>query len=129
MTYAEFCLAFDEATMELMPRGEAAVLRSVINQIHPIAKNTLLTDLLQAPRVLDDPLPLIQGVAKRDQLVTKYVAILRRHRTIILRGSTGLGKTSLARLVTDNLGWRVGLGLFSRPCTYPNCRSSKENCI
>ena len=104
LTYADFCVAFDEATMELMPKGEAAALRSVANQLQPIAKTSLLTPSAQALRVLGNPLPLVRGATLRDQLVAKYASILRHHGTIILRGSTGLGKTSLARMVTDQLG-------------------------
>lgn len=104
LTFAEFCMAFDEATMELMPKGEAAALRSIASQLNPLAKTSTLTTLLQAPRILDKPLPLVQGAVPRDELVAKYAAILRHHGAIILRGSTGLGKTSLARMVTDKLG-------------------------
>lgn len=104
LTYAEFCVAFDKATMELMPKGEAAALRSITSQLHPLAKTSILTALQQAPRILDKPLPLVQGAVPRDELVAKYAAILRHHGAIILRGSTGLGKTSLARMVTDQLG-------------------------
>ena len=53
---------------------------------------------------MDKPLPLVQGAVPRDELVVKYAAILRQHGAIIFRGSTGLGKTSLARMVTDKLG-------------------------
>ena len=104
LTFAEFCMAFDEATMELMPKGEAAALRSIASQLNPLAKTSTLTTLLQAPRILDKPLPLVQGAVPRDELVVKYAAILRQHGAIIFRGSTGLGKTSLARMVTDKLG-------------------------
>ena len=104
LTYADFCVAFDETTMELMPRGEAAALRSIVNQLSSKGKNLLLTNLLQVPRILDNPLPLAQGVATRDELVKKYLTILRRSGALFLRGSTGLGKTSLARLITDEFG-------------------------
>jgi hypothetical protein len=85
LTYADFCVAFDEATMELMPRGEAAALRSIVNQLSLGGKNLPLTNLLQAPRILDNPLPLAQGVATRDELVKKYLTILRRNGAIFLR--------------------------------------------
>ena len=104
LTFAKFCRAFEEATMELMPKGEAAALRSIASQLNPLAKTSNLTTLLQAPCILDKPLPLVQGAVPRDELVAKYAAILRQHGAIILRGSTGLGKTSLARMVTDKLG-------------------------
>ena len=66
LTYADFCVAFDEITMESMPRGEAAALRSIVNQLSPRGKELLLTSHRLAPRILDNPLPLAQGIATRD---------------------------------------------------------------
>ena len=42
--------------------------------------------------------------ANRERLVTDLAGILQCHGAIILHGSTGLGKTSLARLLTDKIG-------------------------
>lgn len=64
LIYADFCRVFDEATMELMPRGEAAILRSFTSQPFPLSQATtsrILNDLMKAPPVLGEPLPLVRG--------------------------------------------------------------------
>lgn len=109
LTYADFCRAFDEATMEMMPRGEAAALRSMISQtasldLNQIAKTSFLASLVGAPLILGKPLPLVRGATRRESLVANMVAVLQHHGAIMLRGSTGLGKTSLARLISDRIG-------------------------
>jgi tetratricopeptide (TPR) repeat protein len=107
LSYADFCRAFDEAIMELMPRGEAAVLRGFTSRLYPLSQVTtspVLNDLMKAPPVLGEPLPLVRGAAQRERLVTDLAGILQCHGAIILHGSTGLGKTSLARLLTDKIG-------------------------
>lgn len=103
LNYSDFCLAFDEATMEVMPKGEALILRSMLNQLNPLAKASSVASTNQTIQVLEGPLPLVRGATSRDDVVTNYESILRNHGAIILRGSTGLGKTSLARLVTDRI--------------------------
>jgi tetratricopeptide (TPR) repeat protein len=108
LSYADFCRAFDEATLELMPRGEAAVLRGgFTSQLYLLSQagtSPVLNDLMKAPPVLGEPLPLVRGAAQRERLVTDLAGVLRCHGAIILHGSTGLGKTSLARLLTDKIG-------------------------
>lgn len=107
LRYADFCRTFDEASMELMPRGEAAALRGLTSQLYTlsqVAKNPVLNDLMIAPPVLGEPLPLVRGAAQRERLVSGLAGILRCHGAIVLHGSTGLGKTSLARLLTDKIG-------------------------
>lgn len=103
LNYADFCQAFDEATMEVMPKGEALVLRSMLNRLSPLANASSVATTNQPLQVLEEPLPLVRGATSRDDVVTNYESILRNHGAIILRGSTGLGKTSLARLVTDRI--------------------------
>jgi tetratricopeptide (TPR) repeat protein len=67
---------------------------------------------MKAPPVLGEPLPLVRGAAKRERLVTDLTGILRCDGAIILHGSTGLGKTSLARLLTDKIGGQWVWGGF-----------------
>ena len=114
LNYADFCRTFDEATMELMPRGEAAALRGLTSQLYSLSQGAApaLYDPMRAPRVLDSPLPLMRGAAQRERLVTDLVGILQSHGAIILHGSTGVGKTLLARLLIDKIGGRWVWGGF-----------------
>ena len=107
LIYADFLRAFEEATMELIPRGEAATLRRAIGQTLPL--NFSLTSDTTASsitllKILDAPLPLVSGAVHRHSLVNELSDVVRRHGAAIVRGSTGVGKTSLARLVTDKIG-------------------------
>lgn len=106
LNYADFLRVFDEATMELMPRGEAAALRHLISRIpesgfalSPGGTAKTITTAL----ILGSPLPLVREATKRESLVTHLSDILRRRGALIIRGSTGIGKTSVARLVTDKI--------------------------
>lgn len=107
LTYADFLRAFDEATTESMPRGEAAALRHVISRISEssfaiIPGETAKT--ITTTRVLGAPLPLVREATNRESLVNSLSEILRRRGALIIRGSTGIGKTSVARLVADKIG-------------------------
>ncbi|UTW51907.1 hypothetical protein KFF05_00440 [bacterium SCSIO 12827] len=97
LTYADFVSLFERVTMELVPKDEAAAIRSV----GQVPGHSMLVDLGQAPNVLGAPLPLLQGAVSRRNVVERLLAALNQFGVLILRGSTGLGKTSLARLVAD----------------------------
>ena len=107
LVYADFVREFERATMELVSREEAVTLRAVtgqIAQLAQIANNPILADLNRAPEVLGAPLRLMEGAASRTDLVNDLAGVLRRHGVLFLRGSTGLGKTSLAQLLVDKIG-------------------------
>ena len=107
LAYADFVREFERATMELVSREEAVTLRAVIGQIAhlaQIANSPILADLNIAPNVLGAPLRLMERAASRTDLVNDLAGILRRHGVLFLRGSTGLGKTSLAQLLVDKIG-------------------------
>jgi len=109
LTFVDFCRAFDTATMESMPRGEAVKLRLMAAQFQQVPHETICSSLsliAQAAPVMGDPLPLVRGAVHREKLVDDISVILQHRRVIFLRGSTGLGKTSLARLLIDKLGDR-----------------------
>ena len=72
LSYDDFCRVFDEATMEWMPRGEAAALRGGFTSqlfLLPQAETSrVLNDLMKAPPVLGEPLPLVRGAASTGTL-------------------------------------------------------------
>ena len=91
--YADFVREFEQATMELVSREEAVANRTFTGQIARLLQTSI------APRVLDSPVRLMEGAAPRTDLVLNLTVILRRYGVLFLRGSTGLGKTSLAQLL------------------------------
>lgn len=97
LRHADFVGLFERVTMELVPKDDAAAIRSV----GQVPGHSMLVDLGQAPNVLGEALPLLQGAVSRKNVVEGLLAVLNQSGVLILRGSTGLGKTSLARLVTN----------------------------
>lgn len=98
LRHHEFLRLFEDATTLQMPRGEAANLRMLQARIEVAP---------QKPRslsVLGPALPLLDRAGRRTALVTGLAEIAGGCGVLFLWGSTGLGKTSLARLVTDRLG-------------------------
>jgi hypothetical protein len=107
LSYADFVREFDQTTMELVSREEAATIRGAISQIAQLAQlanSSALADLRIAPKVLGSPIQLMEGAAARTDLVLDLAGVLRRNGVLFLRGSTGLGKTSLAQLLVDKIG-------------------------
>jgi tetratricopeptide (TPR) repeat protein len=107
LVYADFIRAFEQATMELVSREEAVTRRHTLGQIAQLAQSvtpSMLADLRIAPQVLGSPMHLTEGAAFRTDLVLELAGILRRNRVLFLRGSTGLGKTSLAQLLVGYIG-------------------------
>jgi len=118
LIYTDFIRAFEQATMELVSREKAVTIRNALGPMAALAQGattSMLAALGIAPQVLGSPMRLIEGAAFRTDLVRELVSILRRHRVLFLRGSTGLGKTSLAQLlVSDMEGEWVWAGFRGR---------------
>jgi tetratricopeptide (TPR) repeat protein len=104
LTYADFCRAFQDATMAVVPRGQAEAIRGAF--IAPAQPPVALA------AVLGDPLPLVRGASLRSRLVDELAADLRTHGALLLWGSTGLGKTSLASLVTERASGKFAWASF-----------------
>ena len=103
---------FDEACSDVVPRAELAALRRAAAAQVAAAVGSPALDPSAAPRVLGNPLPVVRGAAGRPDIVVHLCQKLRSHRTLILKGSTGLGKTSLARLSIDSIGGSWGWAGF-----------------
>lgn len=104
LTLAGFIALFDESTLERVPHEEIAALRAM----------AILTSLASGKGpahpsgeldVFDDPLPLVPNAALRASLTEKLAGILSRNSALFISGSTGLGKTHLARAVADAVGF------------------------
>jgi hypothetical protein len=89
---AELDRLFERTTMETMPRGEAARLRAAVS-----AESPMVLDILR------DPLPLVAGAVPRPALVETISSRLSKEFVVFIFGSTGLGKTALARMASNAL--------------------------
>jgi energy-coupling factor transporter ATP-binding protein EcfA2 len=102
----DFAQLFEETTGQWQSRARIdALTTGALSRSGLAAAAALspLTDLTLAPPVLGWPPPLVQGAHPRDALVEDLAAQLDEHRALFLYGSTGLGKTTLARLLVDKV--------------------------
>lgn len=104
LTRADLLSNFAEATHVTMPYSEAAGLREVTRLIAPLlsriegATATALTFSDALPLATQLP-PLPSSTLDRPDLGARLGDILRRTNSLVLHGSTGMGKTTLAKLL------------------------------
>lgn len=106
LRFGDFLSSFDEATTEVIPRAEFEALQNAgrIQQIIGMQDNGEMTRLTAMPQALGSPLPIVKGAIGRCNLVSNVAALLNSVRTVFLHGSSGVGKTNLATLVTGRIG-------------------------
>lgn len=107
LTYGDFLDCFDNATTETIPRSELEILRGAGSHLHQLAGSVeamQLAQLVMGPRTLGAALPLVDGAIRRTRLVDPIVCRVRKHRVLFLHGSSGVGKTNLATLITREIG-------------------------
>ena len=107
LKHHEFLRLFEDATTVQMARGEAASLHMLQAQMAGAALRKP-----PSPPVFGPALPLLDKACHRTALVARLAEIAEGSGVLFLWGSTGLGKTSLARLVTDRLGHSFGWAEF-----------------
>ena len=107
LTRIGFLKRFEKATSELVPRQSSVFLKAKEQQNILIARSagaTLVEGDGFAPiQTFINPIPKVQGAATRDSLVDDLVISVKKHRAIFLSGSTGLGKTHLASLISERI--------------------------
>lgn len=101
LTRPSYILERDSVWQESMPRGEAQRLRQ-------LAAQPAMNLATAYPQVLTTPDPLLAEAVARPALVARLVAAVQHRDVLFLVGSTGFGKTTLARLVCDALGGQWG---------------------
>jgi hypothetical protein len=106
ITYGDFSMAFEEATTESIPKGELEALRSggALVQLAATADALQLAQLAIGPRSLGLPQPIVDGAAIRKGVVEEISKPLKEGKVIFLHGSSGLGKTNLAALLSCHIG-------------------------
>lgn len=104
--YGDFLSAFDEATTEVIPRGalEAMQNSGSMRLAFRMQEASEIARLATMPPSLGTPLPIVRGATSRTNLVNRIAAQLRSSKTVFLYGSSGVGKTNLASLVTEEIG-------------------------
>jgi hypothetical protein len=102
LSFGDFLSSFEEATTEVIPRGTfEAMLSAGGFQRQDVGEVSRL--MAMSPN-LGLPLPRVAGAIERKNLVEKVAALLISMRVVFLHGSSGVGKTNLASLVTSEIG-------------------------
>ena len=106
LCFADFLSSFDEVTTEVIPRGTLEALHNAagMNRLISMQDTGEIARLLAMPPSLGSPIPRVTGAIGRTSLVKKIEALLTSTRVVFLHGSSGVGKTNLALLVTEEIG-------------------------
>ena len=107
LTFADFCRVFDDACLVSMPASQAQTLIALAQMAETPAPTS--RHPIQPTLPLEEQFPTVSGIAPRDSLISELALSLRRQRVVVLHGSTGLGKTSIAGLLTRHIegDWKV----------------------
>jgi hypothetical protein len=114
LRFGDFISSFDVATTVSIPRGEMEAMRSR-NNLQLLAG---MLDLAEMSRLVNRPptigrtLPVVDGGIARSSVVSNFSKLLREQRIIFLYGSSGLGKTNLASLISHEVGGNWGWAGF-----------------
>lgn len=106
LCYGDFLSSFDEATTEVIPRGALEALQNAggMQRLISMQDTSEIARLVAMPPSLAAPIPRVKGAIDRTNLVKKVATLLSSTRVVFLHGSSGVGKTNLASLVTEEIG-------------------------
>lgn len=108
LRFGDFISSFDVATTVTIPRGEMEAMRSG-NNLQLLAEMSRLAN--RSPTI-GHPMPVVDGGIARSTVVSNFSRLLREQRIIFLYGSSGLGKTNLASLISHVVGGNWGWAGF-----------------
>ena len=113
LRFGDFLTCFEAATTVVIPRSEL----EASNNIGSLQKLIGMLDMSEMMRVsnasaIGNPIPIVDGGIARATVVQKLTKLLREQRVIFLCGSSGLGKTNLASLISHEVGGNWGWAGF-----------------
>lgn len=102
----DFISSFDEATSITVPRSEVAAVTSggALQQLVAMIDSSEISRLVNRTSVIGNPVPIVDDGIARKTIVANISSMLREQRVIFMCGSSGLGKTNLASLISDEIG-------------------------
>lgn len=114
LRFGDFISCFDDATTVTIPRSkmDAMISGSDLQQLIALADSTQMSKLTNGPQIIGSPMPIVNGGISRTTVVSNLAKLLREQRLIFLSGSSGLGKTNLASLLSQEVGGSWGWASF-----------------
>lgn len=98
---SDFVRYFHEKTSVTMPKGQFDALQNALIKLGNLEHADI--PQLSKSSIFSAPFPVVAGSVFRAKLVEKITLTLKDKGVIFLHGSTGLGKSNLAALITKNL--------------------------
>ncbi|MFQ5329600.1 MAG: hypothetical protein ACE5D4_06385, partial [Thermodesulfobacteriota bacterium] len=110
LRFSDFLSRFDDATSVSIPRGEIEAMTSGSNLQQRAGKFDLaeMSRLANGAPIIGNPMPIVDGGISRTTVVSNLAKLLREQRVLFLCGSSGLGKTNLALLLSHEVGGSWG---------------------
>ena len=112
----EFRLVFDQSTRESVPKAELMLLRHLAMQTVGASANAVAAAFGDTGGLSSQPI-LPVPCCPRASLIASLKDILRKNRFLALYGSTGTGKSTLAKLIRSHMGGR---------CLWVNCADANH---
>jgi len=110
LRHGDFLSCFDKATTESIPRGELEAIRGGGNlqQLVGMFDAAETARFANKTSIVANPIPIVDGGIARTIVVSNLTKLVRDQRIIFMHGSSGLGKTNLASLISQILGGNWG---------------------
>lgn len=114
LKFGDFISCFDEATTLSIPRGK----KEAMNSGSDLQQLASMFDLAETSRLVNrtptigKSIPVVDGGISRTPVVQNLTKLLYEQRIIFLHGSSGIGKTNLAALISLEVGRRCGWAGF-----------------
>ncbi len=114
LRFGDFLTCFDDATSVSVPRGEMEAITAggSLQQLVGMLDRTDITRLANRSPTIGNLIPIVDGGIARTSIVSKLAKLLSGQRVIFLYGSSGLGKTNLASLISHEVGGNWGWAGF-----------------
>lgn len=114
LRFSDFLSCFDDATAVSIPRGELEAMNSnsSMQQIMGMLDLAEMSRLTNRAPTVGSSVPLVDGAISRKSVVLGNAKLLREQSIIFLYGSSGIGKTNLGALISNEIGGRWGWAGF-----------------
>lgn len=113
LRFGDFLTCFEDATSVVIPRSELEA-RNNIGSLQKLVDTLDRSDMMRVSNTsaIGDPIPIVYGGIPRSAIVQNHSKLLQEQRVIFLCGSSGLGKTNLASLISQEIGGNWGWAGF-----------------